>query len=206
MKRKNRLIAIGCTTLGGTFVATTFLVGAATGAASAATPATPATPPPAASVTVQPGDSLSAIGVKTSRTWPQLAGYNHIADPDLIYAGEVVRIPPTSYVPSSATASPSRDSVSSSTVSSSSESTGAPSGVFGCIADHESGGDPSTDTGNGFYGMYQDTQSSWVEGGGLAYAPQANEATAAEQTIVNERIQADQGWGAWPVSSGACGV
>jgi hypothetical protein len=54
--------------------------------------------------------------------------------------------------------------------------------------------------------MYQDTQSSWVAGGGLAYAPSANLASASAQLIVNENIQAQQGWGAWPVSSVACGV
>jgi hypothetical protein len=80
------------------------------------------------------------------------------------------------------------------------------SGVWACIAQHESGGNPGTNTGNGFYGMYQDTQSSWVSGGGLAYAPSANLASAAAQTIVNERIQAQQGWGAWPVTSRMCGV
>ncbi|MCL2394024.1 MAG: transglycosylase family protein [Acidimicrobiaceae bacterium] len=82
----------------------------------------------------------------------------------------------------------------------------APSGVWACIAAHESGGNPGTNTGNGFYGMYQDTQQSWVSGGGLAYAPEADMASASAQTIVNQNIQAQQGWGAWPVSSAACGV
>jgi resuscitation-promoting factor RpfA len=54
--------------------------------------------------------------------------------------------------------------------------------------------------------MYQDTQSSWVSGGGLAYAPEADEASAAAQTIVNQNIQAQQGWGAWPNTSVACGA
>ena len=80
------------------------------------------------------------------------------------------------------------------------------SGVWACIARHESGGNPATNTGNGYYGMYQDTQSSWVSGGGLAYTPSANLASAAAQTAVNQRIQAQQGWGAWPVTSRMCGA
>jgi hypothetical protein len=54
--------------------------------------------------------------------------------------------------------------------------------------------------------MYQDTQSSWISGGGLAYAPRADLASPAAQTIVNQRIQAQQGWGAWPNTSRMCGA
>jgi hypothetical protein len=79
-------------------------------------------------------------------------------------------------------------------------------GVWACIAQHESGGNPATNTGNGYYGMFQDTQGSWVSGGGLAFAPRADLATAAQQLIVNERVQQQQGWGAWPVTSRMCGV
>jgi hypothetical protein len=82
----------------------------------------------------------------------------------------------------------------------------SPSGIWGCIAAHESGGNPATNTGNGYYGMYQDTQASWVAGGGLAYAPRPDLASAATQTAVNQRIQAQQGWGAWPATSGMCGA
>jgi LysM repeat protein len=170
---------------------------------------------------VQPGDSLSAIGARTSRTWVQLAGYNHIANPDLIYPGQVLIVPPATYAPVAVpTSSPDVMYESSTSPGPSSVSYGrswAPqqasyipaasgSGVWGCIASHESGGNPGTNTGNGYYGMYQDTQSAWVAGGGLAYAPRADLASAASQTVVNQHIQAQQGWGAWPVTSSMCGA
>ncbi len=239
MKRRTRLIIIGCATLGGTL----------TTAAQAAS-ATPtdhdqirllkpahtaaARPPvhltnvsrtvPAAlpTVTVQPGDSLSAIGLRTGRTWVQLAGYNHVPNPNLIYAGQVLTIPPASYVPVGvSTPSPSVGDENSSTneastispntsqasqTSQSYPAASSGSGIWACIAAHESGGVAGTNTGNGYYGMYQDTQSSWAAGGGLAYAPRADLASAAAQTAVNQRIQAQQGWGAWPTTSAMCGA
>jgi hypothetical protein len=54
--------------------------------------------------------------------------------------------------------------------------------------------------------MYQDTQGSWAAAGGLAYAPRPDLASAAAQTAVNQRIQAQQGWGAWPSTSRMCGA
>jgi LysM repeat protein len=171
-------------------------------------------------VTVQPGDTLSAIGVRTSRTSQQLAGFNHVSNPNLIFPDQILIIPPASYLPA-ATATTTSGTQSSredpstvpSTQAARSAATSAPqasgvaaSRVWACIASHESGGNPSTNSGNGYYGMYQDTQSSWVAGGGLAYAPRADLASAAAQTIVNQRVQAQQGWGAWPVTSAMCGA
>lgn len=187
---------------------------------------------PVLRVTVKPGDTLSGIGARTSRTWEQLASYNHVPNPNLIYPDQVISIPPANYVPVAlADPAPAVRTVAFRTVAATATSTYVPhaavvaqttyvpratspppapavsgSGVWACIAQHESGGNPATNTGNGYYGMYQDTQSSWVSGGGLAYAPSANLASAAAQTAVNARIQAQQGWGAWPVSSQACGV
>ena len=232
MKRRTRLIIIGCATLGGT------LTTVATTAAQAASatpsiqdiarvvkpaPTAPAptavhravhrsVPAPLPRVTVQPGDSLSAIGARTSRTWVQLAGYNHIANPDLIYPGQVLTVPPATYAPPAvSTPSPAVSSTNSgashytppaSRTTASSSSSG--SGIWGCIAAHESGGNPGTNTGNGYYGMYQDTVSSWQAAGGPPGLP--SNYSAAVQTQVNQRIQAQQGWGAWPSTSAMCGA
>jgi LysM repeat protein len=49
-------------------------------------------------VTVVSGDTLTAIGARTHRTWQQLAGFNHIPNPNLIYVGDVVTVPPLGYV------------------------------------------------------------------------------------------------------------
>lgn len=67
------------------------------------------------------------------------------------------------------------------------------------IAACESGGNWSTNTGNGYYGGIQFSQSSWVGAGGSAYAPRADLATKDQQIAVAEKLRAVQGWGAWPV-------
>ncbi len=54
-------------------------------------------------------------------------------------------------------------------------------------------------TGNGFYGGLQFTQSTWEEFGGLRYAPRADLAYREQQIIVAERTLDVQGLGAWPV-------
>jgi hypothetical protein len=50
-----------------------------------------------------------------------------------------------------------------------------------CIAECESGGDWSLNTGNGYYGGLQFAPSTWEGAGGLTYAPRADLATRAEQ-------------------------
>ncbi|WEO99557.1 transglycosylase family protein [Streptomyces sp. FXJ1.172] len=69
--------------------------------------------------------------------------------------------------------------------------------VAGC----ESGGDWSTNTGNGNYGGLQFTEPTWVAYGGTAYAPRADLASRAAQINVAEAVLARQGPGAWPVCS-----
>ncbi|HEY2300202.1 MAG TPA: transglycosylase family protein [Jatrophihabitans sp.] len=67
------------------------------------------------------------------------------------------------------------------------------------VASCESGGDWSIDTGNGFYGGLQFTNSTWQAYGGGAYASQANYASREQQIAVAERVYQSQGSGAWPV-------
>lgn len=67
------------------------------------------------------------------------------------------------------------------------------------IAQCESGGNPHINTGNGYYGLYQIAQGTWVGNGGLNFAPRADLASPQEQTVVAERILATQGPRAWPV-------
>ncbi|GLW70885.1 transglycosylase [Kitasatospora phosalacinea] len=74
------------------------------------------------------------------------------------------------------------------------------------VAQCESTGNWSIDTGNGFYGGLQFTSSTWAAYGGTAYAPQANLATKAQQIAVAEKVLADQGPGAWPVCSVQAGL
>ncbi|MGV9560787.1 transglycosylase family protein [Streptomyces sp. NPDC003480] len=67
------------------------------------------------------------------------------------------------------------------------------------VAQCESGGNWSINTGNGFYGGLQFTNSTWAGYGGTAYAPRADLASKAQQIAVAEKVLAGQGKGAWPV-------
>jgi len=67
--------------------------------------------------------------------------------------------------------------------------------VWAKLAQCESGGNPATNTGNGFYGMYQFTLETWQSLGGTGYP---YEADAATQTAMAKKLQAQAGWGQWP--------
>ena len=67
--------------------------------------------------------------------------------------------------------------------------------VWAKLAQCESGGNPATNTGNGFYGMYQFTLETWQSLGGTGYP---HEADAATQTAMAKKLQAQAGWGQWP--------
>ncbi|GAA4850200.1 transglycosylase family protein [Pseudonocardia benzenivorans] len=84
--------------------------------------------------------------------------------------------------------------------------TAATDATWDRVAQCESGGNWAINTGNGFYGGLQFTASTWKAYGGTAYAPQANQATRAEQIAVAEKVLAGQGWGAWPVCSKKAGA
>lgn len=177
-------------------------------------------------VTVVAGDTLSGIAARTARTWPQLWKWNHIPNPDLIYVGQVVEIPAASYNPGSYAYPVSAPAPTPSytppapthTYASTRTYTPAPrqtvvsggnyasggSGVWGCIGQHESGNNPATNTGNGYYGAFQDTISAWRAGGGGPGLP--SNYSYSEQLRVNENLQAQVGWGAWPNTSRICGA
>ncbi|WP_329135001.1 transglycosylase family protein [Streptomyces sp. NBC_00670] len=67
------------------------------------------------------------------------------------------------------------------------------------VAQCESGGNWSINTGNGFYGGLQFTNSTWAAYGGTAYAARADLASKSAQIAVAEKVLAGQGKGAWPV-------
>jgi LysM repeat protein len=84
--------------------------------------------------------------------------------------------------------------------------TAATGSVWDRIAACESGGNWSINTGNGFYGGLQFTQSTWNGFGGQAYAPRADLASRSAQIAVAEKVQASQGWGAWPACTAKLGI
>ncbi|MGW1544922.1 transglycosylase family protein [Streptomyces sp. NPDC002309] len=74
------------------------------------------------------------------------------------------------------------------------------------VAACESTGDWDINTGNGYYGGLQFSQSTWEAYGGTAYAARADLATKAEQIAVAEKVLDGQGPGAWPVCSQRAGL
>ncbi|MFI7016189.1 transglycosylase family protein [Streptomyces sp. NPDC050164] len=67
------------------------------------------------------------------------------------------------------------------------------------VAQCESGGNWSINTGNGYYGGLQFSASTWSGYGGTKYASTADQATKAQQIEIAEKVLASQGKGAWPV-------
>jgi resuscitation-promoting factor RpfB len=75
--------------------------------------------------------------------------------------------------------------------------------VWDQLAQCESGGNWAINTGNGYYGGLQFTLSTWQAYGGTGYP---HEASREEQIAVAERVQAGQGWGAWPACAAELGL
>ena len=75
--------------------------------------------------------------------------------------------------------------------------------TWDALAQCESSGNWGANTGNGFSGGLQFTQSTWAAYGGSGSAAGASR---AEQIAVAERVQAGQGWGAWPACSAQLGL
>lgn len=65
------------------------------------------------------------------------------------------------------------------------------------VAQCETGGSWSENSGNGFYGGLKLTQENWEKYGGLDYAPSADLASRNQQIAVAEKLLDDQGVGAF---------
>lgn len=78
--------------------------------------------------------------------------------------------------------------------------------VWDTLAQCESGGDWSINTGNGYQGGLQFSPSTWAAYGGTQYATTANQATREQQIAIAEKTQASQGWGAWPACTAKMGL
>ena len=68
--------------------------------------------------------------------------------------------------------------------------------VLAKIAQCESGGDPTTDTGNGYYGKYQFSRATWRRMGGRGNPARASE---AEQDQRAAMLYEQEGTAPWPV-------
>jgi LysM repeat protein len=74
------------------------------------------------------------------------------------------------------------------------------------LAQCESGGNWSINTGNGYYGGLQFAAGTWRGFGGTKYAPRADLATKGQQILIAEKVLKVQGWGAWPACSRKLGL
>ncbi len=173
-------------------------------AASAATPS--ATP---SAYTVSSGDTLAAIAPRLGTTWPTLASYNHLADPNHIEAGEVLQVPPAGY--SAPAATPSSSTATASTASSSPEpsstsvtptrsgpahSGGSASGsVAACIRASENGGSYGRSSNSSHFGAYQFDRQTWAANGGNP--GDWGSASASEQDRVFANTVASSGYSSW---------
>lgn len=80
---------------------------------------------------------------------------------------------------------------------------GADTATWDRLAECESGGDWGIDTNNGYSGGLQFAPATWAAFGGQG---EAHEASREEQIAVAERVQAEQGWQAWPACSAELGL
>jgi LysM repeat protein len=183
--------------------------------------------PASASVTakktyvVRAGDSLTKIASKQGlESWRPIYDANaNVKDPDLIYPGERLVIPPKGaklahrplptpqpvrvrqWVPAQRSSSQPRRSA---TVHSSPRRTSVAGGsVWDRLAQCESGGNWSISTGNGYYGGLQFTPGTWRAAGGTGMP---NDASRETQIRVAQRVLQQQGWGAWPACSSKLGL
>lgn len=178
-------------------------------------PAPAPAPTPDVVVTVQPGDNLTKIAKANNSTALRIFYANMIiADPDLIYPNQQLRIPsndeqltpravPTNTVVTPAQVTDENTAEAASTSVAKANYDPGDGSVWDRIAACESGGNWAINTGNGYYGGLQFTLSTWRSHGGTGMP---NEASREEQIAVAQRVQANQGWGAWPVCSVKAGV
>lgn len=166
-------------------------------------------------VIVQEGDSLAKIAAAHQTTYQHLFDANpSIADPNIINPGDQVRVPFADEVlasrplpapaPEPAPA-PAKDAAKHAAPKriTSSAPVVASGSVWDRLAQCESGGNWSINTGNGYYGGLQFMLSTWQAVGGSGY-PHQN--SREEQIYRAEILLARSGWGQWPACAAKLGL
>lgn len=179
-------------------------------------------PPAPKTVTVESGDNLSKLSAVNNTTYLRLFYANlEIANPDLIFPGQVVRIPAEDEalaaralpvtapveVKQQVAANPATETQPIAAPAARPAAIAAPAVGDGSVWDKlalcEATGNWAINTGNGFYGGLQFTLSSWRAVGGTGLP---NQASREEQIARGIKLQAMQGWGAWPACSAKLGL
>jgi LysM repeat protein len=160
--------------------------------------------------TVGTGETLESIAARHGIPWRLLYDANpDVERPDLLFEGQVLVIPPADAdlprrelpkppepEPKEQEAPARQSNDTSRERPSEPEPPTVPDGsVWDQLAQCESGGNWSINTGNGYYGGLQFSLSSWQAVGGTGYP---HEHSREEQIRRGEMLQARQGWGAWP--------
>lgn len=78
--------------------------------------------------------------------------------------------------------------------------------VWDALAQCESNGNWSINTGNGFSGGLQFHPQTWQAYGGGQYSSTAAGASREQQIAIAQKVQAAQGWGAWPACTAKLGI
>ena len=78
--------------------------------------------------------------------------------------------------------------------------------VWDDLAQCESGGNWSINTGNGYYGGLQFNYGTWHDFGGGQFADYPHQATREEQIIVAERLRDARGYAPWPACRAKLGL
>ena len=176
-----------------------------------------AAPPVTVEVEIQPGDTLSKIAEAKSTTYVRIFDANaFIANPNVIYPGNKVRIPKADEVlasrelptaPVLVVVAPVQTQAYAAPAPARQYATAAPAVASGSgwdqLARCESGGNWAINTGNGYYGGVQFSLATWrgVGGSGLP-----SENSREEQIARAEILLARSGWGQWPACSAKLGL
>ncbi len=80
---------------------------------------------------------------------------------------------------------------------------GSTSTAFAELRQCESGDNYQEDTGNGFYGAYQFSATTWS---GLGFPGRPDQEPPGMQDQAAEELQAQRGWGQWPACAAALGL
>jgi LysM repeat protein len=165
---------------------------------------------------VKAGETLAGIAKAAKLpSWRPVYDLNtSIQQPNLIYPGQKLVIPakgekvkhrplpgPGTYRLAEQDRSPSPARTQRSVSSHGSAAVGG--SVWDRLARCESGGNWATNTGNGYSGGLQFSSGTWRANGGSG---SPHTASRAEQIRVAQRVQASQGWGAWPACSARLGL
>jgi LysM repeat protein len=158
-----------------------------------------------ATTQVQPGDTLSSIAGRYETTYKRIFNANpDILDPNVIFAGETIRIPSADeQLPDRETDRPVPLPTPIPEPKPPVVVAPASADIWDKLAQCESNGNWSANTGNGYFGGLQFRQSTWDANGG-AGVPSA--ASREQQIEVGRKVQASQGWKAWPTCSAKLGL